>query len=140
MNYKSKSTSRGFTIVELLIVIVIIGILAALVIVAYTGIQNRAKNTKKISDVRQLQKIIELYHADNGRYPPTPSGYQVSLMTGSLSSYTNVIPNDSTYPFFYVFGGDNAYGIRIYYEGVGYCLVGVNINLAWWSTGQVCPS
>lgn len=59
----------GFTIVELLIVIVIIGILAALVIVAYNGIQQRARNTARITSAKELQKLLSAYIAQEGKYP-----------------------------------------------------------------------
>lgn len=59
----------GFTIVELLIVIVVIGVLAAITIVAYTGIQNRASDATVQSDVTNLAKKIQLIHADTGEYP-----------------------------------------------------------------------
>ena len=68
---------RGFTIVELLIVIVVIAILAAITIVAYNGIQNRTKNTAVQSDIRQVHKLIEAYNALNGSYPSTGSLNQV---------------------------------------------------------------
>ena len=64
-----KRTSRGFTIVELLIVIVVIGILAALVIVTYNGIQQRARDTERKTDVKGMQGQLEAYWADNARYP-----------------------------------------------------------------------
>lgn len=60
---------KGFTIVELLIVIVIIGILAALVITAYNGIQVRAENTKTITAVKEYAKGLRLYASDSGTYP-----------------------------------------------------------------------
>lgn len=50
--------SRGFTIVELLIVIVVIGILAAIVIVAYGAVQDRARHAKIDSDTKQISKAI----------------------------------------------------------------------------------
>lgn len=63
--------SRGFTIVELLIVIVIIGILAALVIVVYNGIQQRALNTSRISSASEMQKLLNAYVTQEGKYPYT---------------------------------------------------------------------
>lgn len=61
----------GFTIVELLIVITVIAILAAITIVAYNGVQERAQNTRKISDIKSVQRLIEAYRAENGSYPQT---------------------------------------------------------------------
>lgn len=60
---------NGFTIVELLIVIVVIGILAAITIVAYNGIQQRGRDAQRKSDIASLQKALELYHADQDGYP-----------------------------------------------------------------------
>lgn len=57
----------GFTIVELLIVIVVIGILAAITIVAYNGIQARAKFTQQASEVDKIGKAIQLWTAENGK-------------------------------------------------------------------------
>lgn len=54
----TRKYSNGFTIVELLIVIVVIGILAAITVVAYNGIQQRANNAKIASDLAQIQKAI----------------------------------------------------------------------------------
>lgn len=59
----------GFIIVELLIVIVVVGILAAISIVAYNGIQNRANNSIVTGDISSLAKILELYKVDYGQYP-----------------------------------------------------------------------
>lgn len=63
--YKTKS---GFTIVELLIVIVVIGILAAISIVAYNGIQDRSKNAQTAQALGTWLKGLQLYKADNGRW------------------------------------------------------------------------
>lgn len=60
---------QGFTIVELLIVIVVIGILAALVIVTYNGIQQRARDTERKTDIKGIQGQLEAYWADNAKYP-----------------------------------------------------------------------
>jgi prepilin-type N-terminal cleavage/methylation domain-containing protein len=64
-----KHTRDGFTIVELLIVIVVIAILAAISVVTYTGIQNRANDSSVQSDIKNLAKQFELYRAENDVYP-----------------------------------------------------------------------
>lgn len=61
--------SRGFTIVELLIVIVVIAILAAIAIVAYNGIQDRARNSKTLSLVDQWEKSIRMYQVTSNYLP-----------------------------------------------------------------------
>ena len=67
--HTSRRNSSGFTIVELLIVVVVIAILAAISIVAYTGIQNRANDSAAQSDITNFAKKIQLYYAEYGAYP-----------------------------------------------------------------------
>lgn len=64
-----KNRKEGFTIVELLIVIVVIGILALLVITTYSGIQQKARNSKRQSDVAALQTQLEAFYQQSGYYP-----------------------------------------------------------------------
>lgn len=64
-----KSKNQGFTIVELLIVVVVIAILAAITIVSYNGITNRANASAAKSTAATIQKKIELYQADQSVYP-----------------------------------------------------------------------
>lgn len=66
---KSYKKQKGFTIVELLIVIVVIGILAALVIVTFSGIQQRARDTERKTDINAIQGHVEAFYAQNGYYP-----------------------------------------------------------------------
>ena len=72
----------GFTIVELLIVIVVIGILAAIVIVSYRGVQNRAYISTVKSDISAATKKLEYAKAELGHYPQTlaemPDGFKFS--------------------------------------------------------------
>lgn len=60
---------KGFTIVELLIVIVVIAILAAISIVAYNGIQERARDSQRVQDVKTIAKALEIYYLDNNTFP-----------------------------------------------------------------------
>ena len=64
----------GFTIVELLIVIVVIGILAAITIVAYNGVQQRAHNTARLVEFTNYYHLFQEYKAVNGEYPDEPDG------------------------------------------------------------------
>lgn len=71
-----KRNMSGFTIVELLIVIVVIAILAAISIVAYTGIQARARDSTRASDASQIKKALLAYDAiHSGVVRPGVSGY-----------------------------------------------------------------
>lgn len=62
---------HGFTIVELLIVIVVIAILAAISVVAYNGIQQRARQAQLSTTVQAYAKALELYGVDHGDLPPS---------------------------------------------------------------------
>ena len=92
---KMERKQKGFTIVELLIVIVVIAILAAISVVAYTGIQNRASDSAVQSDVRNLAMKVMEYHAINGEYPHGgsaavfPGGITLALSKQSYSGDTS---------------------------------------------------
>lgn len=102
-----KSTS-GFTIVELLIVIVVIAVLAAITIVAYNGIQQRAKNSSRIAVGDQWVKLFKVYQAQFDTLPPSlvsaSNGAKFCLGTGfpvgggGVPRCQNVTGTDSNSP------------------------------------------
>lgn len=91
----------GFTIVELLIVIVIIGILAAITIVAYNGIQGRARDTQRAQDMQTIVKALEIYKATNGVYPAAvgtanASGWEVSHDGTAATNFLSALSSSKT--------------------------------------------
>lgn len=88
----------GFTIVELLIVIVVVAILAAISIVAYTGIQGRARDTQRMQDMSTITKALEVYKIANGNYPAAVGtagfgGWEASTAPGG---FINALTSSST--------------------------------------------
>ncbi len=79
-------TERGFTIVELLIVIVVIAILAGITIVAYSGITNRAQQSKVQQTASNVQGVAEAFNADKGYYPALAVTGTDALALGSTST------------------------------------------------------
>ncbi len=129
---------RGFTLIELLVVIAIIGILSGIVITGLNGARVSARDTKRVSDIKNLQLALALYYNDNGHYPcrlddtsvqtlPTHAGcpplffgnYITNLptdpSTGNVYRYAALVPVASTG----VLDGTAAcsLGIRTYHLG-----------------------
>ena len=95
MIFHQQRTNRGFTIVELLIVIVVIGILAAITIVSYTGIQNRAKIATSQSAAGQAAKsIMSFATQNNDMYPTTLSS--VGITNTATTTYQYSVNNSAT--------------------------------------------
>ena len=93
---KRAQTSKGFTIVELLIVVVVIAILAAITIVAYNGIQQRAKDSAAQSTASQAGKKLASYAVLNAELFPTTTTFNTStgLSDGDGTSYQYSVSND----------------------------------------------
>lgn len=81
-----KINRSGFTIVELLVVIITIGILATIVVIAYNGIQARARDDRRRSDITNIEKAMELYYSDNNSYPTPLSNTGSAINNGWYSS------------------------------------------------------
>ncbi len=64
-----QTNQKGFTIVELLIVIVVIAILAAISIVAYTGVQENARNTQRVANAKSVIDAANAYYSEKGSWP-----------------------------------------------------------------------
>ena len=82
--------AEGFSLVELMVVIVIIGLLATIVIINVMPAADRAATTKARADIATLEQAIEMYRLDHLTYPPVAEGLQ-ALVAGR---YIRRLPND----------------------------------------------
>ncbi|MEK7546633.1 MAG: type II secretion system protein [Patescibacteria group bacterium] len=77
---------KGFTLIEILIVVAIIAVLASMVLVGFGPAQRQGRDARRISDLRQVQNALELYYSKCGYYPGTT---QASAPCGGFSSLGN---------------------------------------------------
>jgi len=82
---------KAFTLIELLVVIAIIGILATLAVVALQQARSRARDSKRLADVKQLQTALELFFNENNRYP-TEEEWNTGQIAGVSDVYMQAIP------------------------------------------------
>ncbi|MEN5016775.1 type II secretion system major pseudopilin GspG [Erwinia sp. Eh17-17] len=76
----NRSHQRGFTLLEMMVVIVILGILASLVIPSLMGNKDRAERQKAISDIVTLENALDMYRLDNNRYPTSEQGLRALVL------------------------------------------------------------
>lgn len=120
-----KQKNHGFTIVEVLIVIVVIGILAGITVVAYNGSQERARFGAYRSDIVRINEAIMLYNSETGRYP-LGNGSSASgcvsgtgnFISGLYPMYMNPMPAVPAYN-----GGANYYAYCWSGSGAEYKIV-----------------
>ncbi len=99
--HSARRASRGFTLLELMVVIVIIGVLAALIAPTVLNKVGTAKVTAAQADINTLMTQLKMYKLDNGRYPTSDQGLQ-ALVTKPTSgpipsnwkSYLDKLPDD----------------------------------------------
>lgn len=89
---KRKTLSAGFTLLEIMVVVVILGILATFVLPNIIGRDDQARDVKISTDIKTIESSLELYRLDNGFYPSTQQGLQ------ALTTEPTGTPRPTNYP------------------------------------------
>jgi len=87
-----KKEIRGFTLIELLVVIAIIGLLSTMAVVALNNARQKARDAKRVSDIKQVQTALELYYNDANGYPTTVAPGGAIALTGT--TYMGAVPSN----------------------------------------------
>ncbi|MFA5021899.1 MAG: type II secretion system protein [Patescibacteria group bacterium] len=126
---------QGFTLIELLVVIAIIGLLSTLAVVSLNSARQKARDAKRVADIKQIQTALELYFNDNNSYPNDVGadvtlggsasnnclgndGFNTAGSTCSAPVYMGLIPSNPT-------PGGTAYIYQGVGETGGYCQTGI---------------
>jgi len=85
---------KGFTLIEMLIVVAIIGLLASVVLVGLGSFRSRGRDARRVADLRGVQNSLELYYLKNNNYPEANSWSDLrSALIGAAIGIT-IVPND----------------------------------------------
>lgn len=127
MMSKNYAHQRGFTLMELMIVVVIIGILTSIIGGSFMQSKVKSRDAQRKSDLAQMERALESYYNDHGTYPPASNdGKVLGTPWGGVfqdtapTTYMNQLPNDPKQPniqYLYITSSDNLkYQIFTYIE------------------------
>lgn len=125
MQMPARHANRGFTLIEVMIVVVILAILAAIVVPRVMSAPERARTTRAKSDIQSISSAVNLYKLDNYTYPTTQQGL-AALVTkpntqpvpANWHQYLSKIPKDPwDHPYKYLYPGTHNEPFDVWTEG-----------------------
>ncbi|MBY0538812.1 type II secretion system GspH family protein [Patescibacteria group bacterium] len=138
---------RGFTLIELMVVISIIGLLSAGILSSLSTASQRSRDANRIADIKQIQNALELYAADNGgRYPVVASSFVSQLNSALVPKYIPTLSEDpipARARYRYWTTTATSYSILIDLEsdnasGVAWCLIKLGTGYTAWDQYPAC--
>jgi len=95
----TKKQKKGFTLIELLVVVAIIGLLAAIAVIALNNARARARDAKRLADIRQIQTALEMYFLDQNHYPnyDGSSGIGGKYLCSTEAGFEDTACSETTY-------------------------------------------
>ncbi|MCX6793300.1 MAG: prepilin-type N-terminal cleavage/methylation domain-containing protein [Candidatus Falkowbacteria bacterium] len=96
MTPQNKKLKFGFTLIELLVVIAIIGVLSTMAIIALGNARAKARDSKRVADIKQISTALELYYADYGYYPTIITPGNALASADGTKTYMGKIPTNPT--------------------------------------------
>ncbi|OYW86406.1 hypothetical protein B7Z17_00465 [Candidatus Saccharibacteria bacterium 32-49-10] len=147
----NRHKQNGFTVIELVVVIIVIALLSTITTIAYRTTQSNARDEKRKSDALMLKAAVEEYYADMGTYPsPVCDGvggmyechnneaWNLLVSQGYLSKVPSTGLSGN---YRWLYSSPTRYGIYVPLEGASpnnHCKTGRNMTSTWWSSAPDC--
>ena len=112
----NRNTQRGFTLIEIMVVVIIIGLLAAIVAPNVIGNIDKANQTRAAADIRRIDEQMKFFYYDNSRFPTTEQGIEAlvtqpndpNIRNWRSGGYLESMPMDPWgNPYLYLYPGNN---------------------------------
>ncbi len=113
--------SKGFTFIEILVVITIIGLLTTIAVISYSAFLKQSRNAKRKADLEQIRSALEMYRSNEDTYPVG----NLSVLSGTLTTtYIQTLPTDPknpSYVYYYSSAAGTDYTVGAYFESTSTC-------------------
>ena len=116
--------NRGFTILELLVVVAIIGLLTALVLISTTTARTKSRDARRLQDLREIETALNLYYQANGQFPTSVSSttitgsdtFSTALTSGGFMPTVSTDPQHPTNTYQYISANGTGYYLQFCLE------------------------
>jgi len=112
---RSNRLGSGFTLIEIIVVVAIIGILATIIMVSFAGAKGKSNYTKTLSDMNTVAKALSLYNSEYETYPGG-SWYALPVGDARVTKYISTWPSPVCKNYVYYYTNDTTKGVGLYFR------------------------